>query len=256
VVHVRDVSDDEVSCFQDKGWAFLPGLLDPDSTARLQARALELFHADRHNKDQGARVDRAFRGYMGEGRESPLVAFLFTPAMGRNAARLLDIPQARLLSSGYLLKMPESASEQQDTIYHQDYPGHAVDRSSFFSMWIALHDMPAAAGTLRFYTGSHRRGVMGQAFVDDMDFRARYKLKDADLSPPLDMRAGDATVHHALTVHGAPANRTSQQRWAYGYILMDADTRHTGAPDTFTDNVKLDPYALFDHPVFPRIPTR
>ena len=176
--------------------------------------------------------------------------------MGRNAARLLALPQVRLLSTGgYLLKMPESAQQQYGTLFHQDYPGHAVDRSNFFTVWFALHDMPAEAGAMRFYSRSHMRGVLGQAYIDDMDIRERYKLKDADLSPPLKMRAGDATVHHALTIHGALPNRTAHPRWSYAYIYFDADTRYNGAPDTFTDGVTLEHYALFDHPVFPRIPT-
>jgi hypothetical protein len=256
-MQIREITGTEIATFREKGWAHLPGLFDRAIAARLHARVLELEREQKHYTYYGDKVNSFFRSYPGEDQKSSLVAFMFSPVMGRNAARLLDIPQVRLFSTGaYLLKMPEVMKEQGPTAYHQDYLGNPMDRSTFLTTWVALHDMPAAAGTMRFYNNSHRMGVLGQAFADEIDIRVRYRLEDSDLSPPLDMQAGDVTVHHSLTVHGAPPNATAQQRWGLAYIYMDADARYNGTPNVFTQGIALERDALFDHPAFPRILTR
>jgi hypothetical protein len=255
-MQVREITEAEVKAFKKRGWTYLPHLFDREIAERLHARALELERDKKHHTFYGGKVNSFFRSYPGEDQKSPLVKFMFSPAMGRNSARLLGIPQVRLFSTGgYLLKMPEEAKEQGETAYHQDFLGNPMDRSTFLTVWVALHDIPVAGGTMRFYDRSHRLGVLGQAFADHMDIRVRYRLKNKDLSPPLAMQAGDATVHHSLTVHGAPPNRTANQRWGLAYIYMDADARYDGTPNVFTENIKLERDALFDHPAFPLIPT-
>jgi len=175
--------------------------------------------------------------------------------MASNVSRLLDVSRVRLLADGYLLKMPESEGYHDGTLYHQDFPGNPVDRSSFLTVWIALHDMVAEQGTMRFYNRSHRLGVLGQVFADGVDLRTRCPaLKENDLSAPLQLRAGDATIHHSLAVHGAPPNRTSKPRWAYNMLYMDAQSRYTMSPGMFPEGVSLAPFALFDHSMFPMLP--
>ena len=48
------------------------------------------------------------------------------------------------------------------------------------------------------------------------------------ISPPLDLRAGDVTVHDALTVHSAPENETDSIRWVYSITWFPAETLYTG----------------------------
>lgn len=176
--------------------------------------------------------------------------------MGNNCARFLDVPRIRLLADGYLLKMPEQGGLHDATLYHQDFPGNPVDRSSFLTVWIALHDMDADQGVMRFYSRSHRLGVFGQVFADGIDLRNRCPdLKEADLSPPMHLRAGDATVHHSLTVHGAPPNRTETPRWAYNILYMESDARYTASPGLFPEGVVLEPFAPFEHSAFPLLPS-
>jgi hypothetical protein len=253
---VREVTDAEVADYQEKGWVHLKGLIDRETIQRLHDRAQDLERAQQHYKDFGEMLDRCFRAFPGEEQNSPLMSFMFTPAMGRNCARLMDVPQARALSTGsYLLKMPEATSGQVGTTYHQDFLGNPMDRN-FFTMWIALHDLPAESGTMQFYDGSHRRGVLGQAYVDALDFRDRYKLSGAELSPPYEMGAGDVTVHHSLCLHGTPPNRTDQNRWGMAVIFFDADSRFNGITNIYTDGLALQLNAPLDHPKFPLIPTQ
>ncbi|GAA3144284.1 phytanoyl-CoA dioxygenase family protein [Nonomuraea salmonea] len=127
--------------------------------------------------------------------------------MGRNAVRLLHgVRAVRVQVTNLLVK---EAGEHGATEFHQDFPWMPMDRSAMLTVWLALADVPAGMGALRFYAGSHRHGLLGRSFTrpDDDQLTQHPWLKELELSPPLDLEAGDATVHHALTVHGAPANR-------------------------------------------------
>jgi hypothetical protein len=71
--------------------------------------------------------------------------------------------------------------------------------------WVALADIVPEQGAMRFLTGSHREGplgthgVLGTGASDDALTVYPGLLDLYELSPPLNYRAGDATVHHCLT---------------------------------------------------------
>jgi hypothetical protein len=259
-MRLRSITSEEVARFHEEGWAFLPGLVDPPTAAHLYERGQAALRgrgmSQEFDEVVGGIVSRCFRVFEGEDRQSSFAReILLSPIMGDNLVRLLKVSRARVWADTYLVKLPEKGGRHAATVYHQDFPGNPIDRSNFLAVWVALHDMPAAAGTLRFYKRSHTRGVFGQVFVDGLDVRSRYDLHEEDLSPPLDMRAGDATIHHCLVAHGAPPNRTNQSRWAYQMTYMDADSRYTRSPGPLPEGIAIEPYGLFDDPIFPVVPT-
>jgi hypothetical protein len=256
MVTARAATEPEVSFFHLNGWVHMPALWDPPATEHIRGRADDVLRLDRRAGEFGDIVERNFRPFPGEDRGSDFSRNVVQSAvMGDNCARFLNVPRIRLLADGYLLKMPEHSGLHDGTLYHQDFPGNPVDRSSFLTVWIALHDMEADHGVMRFYNRSHRLGVFGQVFADGIDLRKRCRdLNEADLSPPLSLRAGDATIHHSLTVHGAPPNRTGTPRWAYNILYMGSDARYTASPGLFPEGVVLEPYATFENSAFPLLP--
>jgi hypothetical protein len=254
---VRPVTAEEVAFFRERGWVHLPGYIDSATAERLRQSGEAKLADPRPRTEFGNIADRAFVNFPGENRQGPLVGhFITSPIMGRNMTRLLRVPQVRLFGDGYLLKMPEEDGDHDGTPYHQDLPGNPVDRSSFLTLWIALHDMGPEFGTMRFYNRSHRLGVFGQVFADGIDLRKRVpELDDADLSPPLAYRAGDATCHHSMVVHGTVPNTSGQRRWAYNMVYVAASARYTTAPGFFPQDLTLPAHALLDHPLFPILPT-
>jgi ectoine hydroxylase-related dioxygenase (phytanoyl-CoA dioxygenase family) len=109
---------------------------------------------------------------------------------------------------------------------------------------------------VRFYSGSHRLGVLGWVFADGISLEERCQdmLKDCPLSPARPMKAGDATVHHSLTVHGALANSTNTIRWARSMVYIDADARQKIPPDGLPAGVPVKSAAVFDNPECPVVP--
>ncbi|GIH79693.1 phytanoyl-CoA dioxygenase family protein [Planobispora longispora] len=250
---VRDVTDDEVAFFRDNGWVRLPRLVDSGHVTVLRDRALDYLAA--RPRTVTSQVDQAF----GQSRDIAETDGRFrdlalAPPLGRAAVRLLHgVAGVRVQVTNLLIKEPGGHGA---TEFHQDFPWMPMDRSAMLTLWLALVDVPADMGSLRFYTGSHRHGVLGRSFARDGDDQLSQHpwLKELELSPPLDLAAGDATVHHALTVHGAPANHRDTPRVSFTVTYFDADALYTGTPYRQTDDLGLTVNRPFGHPKFPVVP--
>jgi len=252
---IRSVTQSEVSYFHDKGWAHLPNFMEKSVAADLLKDAQSAYAEHRLAGAFSKGVDRSFTSYRPRREGAFANDVVMSPLMGRNIARLLDVPRVRLKKDLLLLKMPESTGRHISTLYHQDMPGHPFDRSHFLTLWIALHDMEPEAGTMRFYEGSHRQGMKGQVFADNVCLTQRVKsLRPEDLSPPLSLKAGDATVHHCLMIHGAPPNQSNDPRWSCAILYIDAETRFNGNNSLLPPGVHMEMYDLFDDSVFPLLP--
>src|SRR5262249_52438282 len=84
----------------------------------------------------------------------------------------------------------------------------------------------------------------------DADRLGKY-VRDDLVSPPLDLKAGDATIHADLTIHGAAPNESDESRWAVSIGYMDADSLYNGAPNRLTEGLGLNVNMPLDHPKFP-----
>ncbi|WP_214326743.1 phytanoyl-CoA dioxygenase family protein [Nonomuraea sediminis] len=247
-IPVRHATDDEVAFFDSHGWVRLAGLVDPGTVAALRERATTYLEA--RGREHRTLVDQAF----GQSRDIAQTDDLFNAAaraMGGNAVRLLrGVEAVRIQVTNLLVKEP---GEHRATEFHQDFPWMPMDRSAMLTVWLALVDVPADMGSLRFYNGSHRYGLLGRSFTraGDDQLTQHPWLKELELSPPLDLKAGDATVHHALTVHGAPANQRDTPRLSFTVTYFDADALYTGMPYQQTDGLGLEANKPFDHARFP-----
>jgi hypothetical protein len=264
VVHapVREVTDDEVACFRENGWATMPGLVDPSFVADLRERALVRLR-DRQGRFRNSFVDQAF----GQDRDiaahdEAFAALSLSPELGRNVVRLLvGVDQVRLQVTNLLIKDPAGSHAEGDghgaTVFHQDFPWMPMDRSAMLTVWLALDDVPADMGSLRFYSRSHLHGTLGRSFVREGDDALSQQpwLRGLEKSPPLDLKAGDATVHSSLVVHGAPANQRDRPRLSFTATYFDAGALYTGSAYGQTDDLGLAVNEPFDHPIFPVVGT-
>ncbi|WP_157244311.1 phytanoyl-CoA dioxygenase family protein [Nonomuraea typhae] len=249
-IRVRQANADEVAAFREQGWVRLARLVDPATVDMLRERALE--HLRDRRDAAGGIIDQAF----GQSRDiaerdEAFAALAVSPALAATAAAMLhDVAAVRVQVTNLLVKEP---GEHGATQFHQDFPWMPMDRSAMLTVWLALVDVPADMGALRFYTGSHRHGLLGRSFTAEGDDQLSLHpwLGDLELSPPLDLKAGDATVHHALTVHGAPVNRRAETRLSFTVTYFDAAALYTGAPYKQTDGLGLRVNEPFEHPRFP-----
>ena len=139
------------------------------------------------------------------------------------------------------------------TEWHQDIASLPFDRVGGLAFWLALNDVPAERGTMQFLSGSHREGCLGRTRAQGKGVKEYYPelLERYELSPPLDLKAGDATVHSNMTVHGAGFNRTDRPRWAYTVLMNPADARWNGAPAEAYDTTHMKVHQELDEERFP-----
>jgi len=165
-------------------------------------------------------------------------------------------PDVRLQINNLLIKEP-AGGVHGATVFHQDFPWFPMDRAIMLTVWLALVDIPADMGSLRFYDRSHRYGPLGRSFVRERDAMVEQHpwVEDLEVSPPLDLKAGDATIHSALTVHGAAPNVHTSPRLSFAWTYFDAATLYTGSPFKQTDDLGLTINEVFDHPDFPIVPS-
>ena len=131
--------------------------------------------------------------------------------------------KANILFDQLLVKEPGTS---EPTPWHHDLPFWPFQGEHVCTLWLALDEVTLESGAVEYVKGSHRWGKRFQptSFVGD----GRYKQSGLEPLPDIDamrdeldivsfeMQPGDCTIHHGLTVHGAPGNaRTDRRRRAY-----------------------------------------
>jgi hypothetical protein len=255
---VRPATDDEVEFYRQNGWAFLPGLIDPMLAAKMleHAQALmgELGDANklRPVMDQ---ENKFFNTYYRPDMDDGLFRGVrMNASLGRNAALLLGRDMhIRSLTNFIAVKLPRDLETDKigkgPTDYHQDH-GAMPHRGESLVFWIALDDVTPEMGSMRFYNGSH---TLGWLAGDPLDWP---RLQACELSAPVQYKAGDATVHGTMVVHGAGENETTRSRWSYicnffphAAAWTGQEGRHTIGASEALEADKPFP----DHPYYPHV---
>jgi hypothetical protein len=281
---VRPVSATEVAAFKEEGWTVLRSLIDPAYAASLLGLAQRLLGEDADlPRRPGIDLELSFyHDYKDVGRrEEPLFWSVATSrTLGQNAARLLGRDSSiRLVTESLAVKLPRGARGpgpeigSSATEWHQDWPGRGVDRTTL-NFWVALDDLPPESGVLRFYRYSNRLGSLGSTAVTagnrggrDLKYSERHVrdnrslpekypyLAELPISEPMYLRPGDATVHNAFVVHGAPENLSDRPRWSYIVVLYPGDAIYNGYASYLFANSGLQCGDEIDHDDFPEIYT-
>lgn len=257
---IRDLTDQEVASFRKDGWVFVPGLISSDLASGILERA-RVVMGDLATASTGAGGgDPAFaefhnilRNYLGIWRVEPLMQRVSqSPGLARSVSRLLRGRSIRFFNDEVLVKPPIEQGGKA-TPWHQDLPHAAIDRTGLINIWISLVDLPSDGGAMSFLGGSHRVGPLGRTLLDRKDVLEQnpWLVEEFPPSPVAAMKAGDATIHGDLVVHGGPAFHGKHWRWAYLVNLMDATIRYSGGP-TYGEKVDgVEPNELYPDNRYP-----
>jgi Phytanoyl-CoA dioxygenase (PhyH) len=279
---VRPVTAAELTAFKEEGWTVLRSLVDPAYAATLLGLAQQRLGENAGvPRRPGIDLELSFyHDYKDIGRrEEPLFLSVATNrTLGHNSARLLGRDSSiRLITESLAVKLPRGSREAEmgasATEWHQDWPGRGVDRTTL-NLWLALDDLPPESGVLRFYRYSNRLGSLGSTAVtagnrggrdlkyserrvrDSRPLPEKYPyLAELPVSDPLHLRPGDATVHNAFVVHGAPENLSDRPRWSYIVVLYPGDAIYNGYTSYLFANTGLQCGDEIDCDEFPEIYT-
>jgi ectoine hydroxylase-related dioxygenase (phytanoyl-CoA dioxygenase family) len=156
-------------------------------------------------------------------------AFVFARRFARAAAELLQVDGVRLYHDQALFKEPGGGY----TPWHQDQNFWPLDTDRTITLWMPLADVPDEVGSMRFGSGSHRLGNLGDLFISDRSHRElEQRIAELGLEAHTHgaLAAGDATFHAGWTLHSAPANPSGRMREVMT-IIYYADGTRVGPAD-------------------------
>ncbi len=145
--------------------------------------------------------------------------------------------------------------------WHQDYSYWTRTRPmAHLTCWIALDDSDAENGCVLYVPGSHRWDLLPvTGLAGDMD-RIREVLTEdqwRQFRQPVcaELKAGEATFHHPLMVHGSQTNRTDRPRRAT-VLNVVRDGVSSASNDPLLDGVPVVPEGVpLGGQFFPRLTT-
>ena len=226
--------------FQRDGHILLRGVAAPEVVAPYRSiilAARERFGAERTPLEQRDTYGKAFlKGINLWEHDEGVRRFVLARRFGQIAADLLGVNGVRVYHDQALLKEPGGGI----TPWHQDQHYWPLDTDNTVTMWMPLIDISPEMGTMRFATGSHQDGYLGDMKISDeseQKFEEYISKRGYRIAPGVAMQAGDATFHYGWTLHGAPANSTKRTREVMTVIWF-ADGARVMEPDN--DNRRRD----------------
>lgn len=255
------LSPEQLARYRADGFLHLPGFVEPAACDALRARAEELMAAFQRDaaaadqrsvfttNEQARKTDDYFLdsgedircffeeedariinklGHAMHDLDPVFAAFSRTAAL-RELVASLDIPDARVLQSMYIVKAPRVGGEvrcHQDATYLHTEPADAM-----VGLWFALEDARTDNACLWAVPGGHADGLRAK-FVRDgratrLDVLDGRTWDDAQLVP-LEARKGDLILLHGMVPHLSYTNRSDRSRHAYTlHVISGWDTYPT-----------------------------
>jgi len=230
--------------FREHGWIALRQVVAPERAAALAAELDRVFPESR------LPADRPHERICVSASSPLLEEQVRDAAVAARVAALLGAPCMQLLQDTALVKPPRSAARVE---WHQDhtYTGFIEE---CVSVRLALTDCTIESGCLRVLDRSHRAGFRGESRA----LQAQAVTDDSRRMPsgevvPVELRAGDVSVHHCLTFHCSEENRSDRPRMTLIARMFDARQKLVKArlPKEYEIYFPTDADGFLTGPAFP-----
>lgn len=239
---------DDVAFFQQNGYWIADKVLSDDFIAQMHTAMDEVF-AGRFStgrepwgggwKDDGNPA--AIRKTDNSHWSNPVIAELVhNQTIGAMAAALMQTPEVRLWHDQLLYKPGQGgtdASAAGNVGWHQDHGYWRCTGQDLITAWVALVDVTEPLGCMYFVPGSHQWGLLYEKGFTDTDLTSVQDKIEAQTGKPMEklpieLKAGQVSFHHCLTVHGSGPNITDQPRRSLVLHLMPEHAHYVaGTPD-------------------------
>jgi ectoine hydroxylase-related dioxygenase (phytanoyl-CoA dioxygenase family) len=247
------LSDAEAEQFRAEGYLKVKDVLSPGALALARVEVERLAAAG----DGPGTSGFLSLDMMWQGDSEVLRLFALSPRIGRLAADLLGVADARIYHDNVLSKTPGCGR----TPWHFDAHHFPIASRDIVTSWIPLQEIPEPMGPLAFAAG-----IDTWTLAEEVDFNAKDSSYDAGVAEAFKAAGvrvddspfalGEVSFHHAWCFHYARGNATNRSRqvmattyFADGAKLVDNPTMVSGDFEKFLPGAR--PGAVIDTPLNP-----
>lgn len=160
-----------------------------------------------------------------------IYAVVTHPALGRWAAAVTGASRIQVWATQLLVKPPsaQGAALGGTVGWHQDKQYWPFWEGEAFTAWVAISNVRAASGAMRFVRGSHRWGLLDQG-----DFFGDPEAQRAGIAAPegqpweeviAELAPGAVSFHHRLTFHASGPNCETTPRRSFAIHMRTEKSR-------------------------------
>jgi ectoine hydroxylase-related dioxygenase (phytanoyl-CoA dioxygenase family) len=227
------LSEEQIARFRQNGHVLLRGVATPEAVAAYRPALLDTVR--RYSRETRKLEDRDTYGKAFLQitnlwvKDDTVRRFVLARRFAKIAADLMGVDGVRIYHDQALFKEAGGGH----TPWHQDQQYWPLDTKTV-TLWMPLVDASEQMGTMRFASGSHTLGYLGEMPISDQS-EAEFDKFIAERGFPIAncgaMAAGDATFHAGWTLHGAPGNTSDTMREVMTIIYL-ADGARIIEPDS------------------------
>ena len=246
----RRLTPERISSYRANGFLYPFDALTADEVSQYR-NALRATEA--HLDGSLMTVDRKYRGnlhllcrWVDELIRHPNILDVIEDLIG---------PDILLYTSRFFIKEPRTESI---AAWHQDSAYFGLRPFDHVTAWVALSNVPEAAGPMEFAVGSHIRGQLLQksnVIKNSVNTAGQIICEWFDQSHTElgVLKPGQFSLHHTCTVHQSGPNNTDERRVGIALSFIPPRVRHIGSMRMPACLVRgKDDYGHFDLQLPPR----
>jgi len=190
---------------------------------------------DRIEAAQGKQSSQV--GIMNKHKEEPAFWELVSHPRILDAAEQILGPDILLLGSHFFCKYPDLSESY--VAWHQDVTYWGLLPPKAVSAWLAIDDTDVENGCMRVIAASHCVGLLPHGKADQagnllsVNQEIPAELVDTAKAVDMPLRAGSASLHDGMLIHGSNPNRSTRRRCGLTIRFTTPDVRPASQETNF-----------------------
>jgi hypothetical protein len=201
------LTQEQQDFFRQNGYLAPLPVVDAGAAARYRSLFDDLEQREGRERSRIGLLDRHF--------DVPFLWELATHRTVLEAVTALLGPDVALLATHFFCKYGQ---EEKFVAWHQDVTYWGLEPPQALTIWYAVDDSDVENGCMRALPGTHRGGIRehGRAATPGNLLSINQEVpvtKEEEASAvDLPLRAGEASIHDGMLIHGSLPNRSDRRR--------------------------------------------